>query len=301
MTKSIFDSKSERTIFKRLKTFWSKYVDVFPQIPVRNVIEYQELKKFDKNPKVTDFLLKTSFDFVVCELETGNPILVIEFDGLSGGFSQDGKFFIESVPDNDQYRKLKMDTKLRVCSEFRIPMIVVSYNESNLLSESGDWISILDAIIGDAIEKRAHEKNYSKYIEMLTEAYEFGGQESAELATIEIEMINERYNPIKRKIREITNKFPRWPTQIVFPQEEGNWLVGKFKLTSGFKTEGKDFYQKVMMEIELKIRKVGVFESDNIFLFNTIGEYCLARKVEKELGSDSKKWTELNRKTEWTK
>ena len=61
------------------------------------------------------------------------------------------------------------------------------------------------------------------------------------------------------------------------------------------------FYQKVMMEIELKIRKVGVFESDNIFLFNTIGEYCLARKVEKELGSDSKKWTELNRKTEWTK
>lgn len=301
MIKSIFDSKSERTIFKRLKTIWSKYVDVFPQIPVRNVIEYHELEKFDKNPKVAEFLLKTSFDFVVCELETGNPILIIEFDGLGGGFSQDGKFFIESAPNKDPYRKLKMDTKLRVCSEFRIPMIVVSYNESNLLSESGDWISILDAIIGDAIEKRAHEKNYSKYMGMLSEAYEFGGQESVDLATIEIEMVNERYNPIKRKIREITSKFPRWSTQIVFPQEEEDWLIGKFKLTSGFKTEGKDFYQKKMMEIELKIRKVGVFKSDNIFLFNTIGEYCLARKVEKELGSDLKKWTELDRKTEWTK
>lgn len=195
MEKSIFDSKSERTIFKRLKTIWNKYVDVFPQIPVRNLIEYDELKAFDENPKVVDYLLKTSFDFVVCELETGNPILVVEFDGLSGGFSQKGKFFIESTPDFDKYRKLKMETKLRLCSEFRIPMIVVSYNESNLLSESGDWISILDAIIGDAIEKRAHEKNYSKYIEMLSEAYEFGGQESVEMTTIEIEMINEQYNP----------------------------------------------------------------------------------------------------------
>lgn len=301
MKKSIFDSKSERTIFKRLKTIWSKYVDVFPQIPVRNVIDYDKLRSFDKNPKVADYLLKTSFDFVVCELETGNPILVVEFDGLSGGFSQDGKFFIESTPDNDKYRKLKMETKLRVCSEFRVPMIVVSYNESNLLPESGDWISILDAIIGDAIEKRAHEKNYSKYIKMLTEAYEFGGQESAEMTTIEIEMINEQYNPIKRKIRELNSKFPKSTTQIVFPKEEGNWLVGKFKLTSGLKTVGKDFYQKIMMEIELKIRKVGVFEDDCTFLFNTIGEYCLARKIERELGSDLKKWTELNKKTEWTK
>lgn len=301
MEKSIFDSKSERKIFKRLKTIWSKYVDVFPQIPVRNVIEYEKLKVFDKNPKVADYLLMTSFDFVVCELETGNPILVIEFDGLSGGFSQDGKFFIESTPNNDQYRKLKMDTKLRVCSEFRIPMIVVSYNESNILSESGDWISILDAIIGDAIEKRAHEKNYNKYIEMLTNAYEFGGKESAELATIEIDIINERYNPIKRKIREINSKFPISTTQIVFPKEEGDWLTGNFKLTSGLKTIGKDFYRKIMMQIELKIRKVGVFEDDYLFLFNTIGEYCLVRKIEKELGSDLKKWRELSENTKWTK
>lgn len=301
MKKSIFDSKSERIIFKRLKTFWSKYIDIFPQIPVRNVIDYEKLKEFEKNPKVADYLLKTSFDFVVCELETGIPILVIEFDGLSSGFSQDGKFFIESIPNNDQYRKLKMDTKLRVCSEFRIPMIVVSYNESNLLSESGDWISILDAIIGDAIEKRAYKKNYSKYMEMLTEAYDFGGEESVEMTTIEIDMINENYNPIKRKIREINSKFPKSTTQIVFPKEEGNWLVGKFNLTSGFKTVGKDFYQKKMMEIEIKIRKVGVFEDDYIFLFNTIGEYCLARKIQRELGSDLKKWRKLSENTKWTK
>ena len=71
--KTIFDSKSEKVIFKRLKTFWSKYVDIFPQIPVRNIIDYNELESFDKNPKIKDYFLKTSFDFVVCELDTGCP------------------------------------------------------------------------------------------------------------------------------------------------------------------------------------------------------------------------------------
>ncbi len=55
MKKSIFDSESEKKIFKRLKTFWSKYVDVFPQIPVKNIVEYNEIKRFDKNPKVKIF------------------------------------------------------------------------------------------------------------------------------------------------------------------------------------------------------------------------------------------------------
>ncbi len=87
MKKSIFDSKSEKRIFKRLKTIWNRYVDVFPQIPVKNIIDYEQIIKSDKNPKVKDFLLKTSFDFVICELDTGIPILVVEFDGLSGGFS----------------------------------------------------------------------------------------------------------------------------------------------------------------------------------------------------------------------
>lgn len=300
MKKSIFDSKAEKSIYKRLKTFWNKYVDVFPQIPVRNVIEYDEIVKFEKDVK-TNFLLKTSFDFVICELETGFPILVVEFDGLGGGFSQEGNFYMKTIPEIDPHRQLKMETKLKLCSKFQVPMIVVSYEESNLLSESGDWISILDVIIGDAIEKRHHEKNYSRYIEMLSEAYEFGGQESAELASIEIEIINEEYNPVKRKIKEITKKFPSWPMQIVFPQEQGDWLTGKFCLNYGFNTINGCLHSKKLLGLDLKIRKVGVFDSDCLFLFNTIGEYCLARKTEREIGYDKEKWKELIEKTEWTK
>lgn len=255
MKKSIFDSKAENSIYKRLKTFWSKYVDVFPQIPVRNVIEYDEIVIFEKDVK-TNFLLKTSFDFVICELETGFPILVVEFDGLSGGFSQEGNFYMNTIPEIDPHRQLKMETKLKLCSKFQVPMLVVSYEESNLLSESGDWISILDVIIGDAIEKRHYEKNYIRYIEMLSEAYEFGGQESAELASIEIEIINEEYNPVKRKIKEITKKFPRWPMQIVSPQKQGDWLAGKFCLNYGFNTINGCLNTKKLLGLDLKIEYI---------------------------------------------
>lgn len=301
MKKSIFDSKSEKVIFKRLKTLWSRYVDVFPQIPVRNVVDYTELENFDKNPKVKDYLLKTSFDFVVCELDTGVPILVIEFDGLSGGFSREGIFYKENEPKQDKHRKLKMEAKLRLCSQFHIPMIVLSYDECNLLTDSNDWITILDVIIGDAIEKNYHEKNYGEYIKMISEVFEFGGEEAAEMATIEIDTINELHNPIKRKIRDITRKFPSWPMQIIFPQEDDGYLKGTFSLKLGLKTIENSYYSKKLLEFDLKMRNIGFFDSDGLFLFNTIGEYCLARKAEKELGFDGKEWQIRYDKAEWTK
>lgn len=136
---------------------------------------------------------------------------------------------------------------------------------------------------------------------MLTEAYEFGGQESAELASIEIEIINEQYNPVKRKIKEITKKFPSWPMQIVFPQEQGDWLIGKVSLNYGINTINGSLHTKKLLEFDLKIRKVGVFDSDCLFIFNTIGEYCLARKTEREIGIDKEKWKKIIEKTDWTK
>ncbi len=301
MKETIFDSKSEKSIFKRLKTYWSKYVDVFPQIPVKNVVGYDEIINFSKSKQVEDFLLKTSFDFVICKLESGLPILVVEFDGLGGGFSQEGNFYIKSIPEIDPHRKLKMETKLSLCAEFQVPMIVISYNESNLLPESGDWISVLDVIIGDSIEKQFHRRNYNKYIQMLTEAYEFGGQESVELTSIEIDIINEQYNPVKQKIKEITKQFPMWPMQSVFPNEQGDWLTGQFNLTWGLNTLNGSLHSKKLINLDLKIRKVGIFDSDSLFLFNTIGEYCLARKTYHEIGIDKGKWQELIDKTEWSK
>jgi len=290
MNRSIFDSTSEKKIFSRLKTYWSKYVDIFTQIPVKSVIGYDQVKQFSNSDNALDFLLKTSFDFVICELGTGIPILVIEFDGLSGGFSAEGIYFIKDIPKNDSFRKLKMETKLTICERFNVPMIVVSYNESDVLPESGDHISILDAIIGDSLEKHLHKKNYRKNLELLTEEYQYGGQQSFEMKTIEIDTIYEQYNPIKQKIKQITKEFLVWPMQIVFPVQEDDWLVGRFDLDWGHTILNGSLSTKKLISIDLKIRKVGVFNSDCIFLFNTIGEYCLARNTERELGNDKKKW-----------
>lgn len=295
MRKSVFDSGSEKKLFNRLKTSWNRYVDVFPQVPVRGVAEYESIKNFEGNPELSEFLLKTSFDFVVCELNTGIPILVVEFDGLSGGFSCDGQFHISTPPKNDKHRKLKMDAKLRFCSAFQIPMVAISYPESELLTESEDWISILDVIIGDALEKRNHEKNYSDYVNKISEAYEYGGKESAEMATIEIDVINEQSNPIKKKIKSITKDFPFWPYQIIFPIEQDKWLSGTFELTNVFR-KNSHLDVEAVIHVEIKMRRVGVHKSDGIFLFNTIGEYCLARKVQKELGADKSKWSDYLRK-----
>ncbi|MBN8680656.1 MAG: DUF2726 domain-containing protein [Chitinophagales bacterium] len=300
MNKSIFDSKSEQKVHTRLKTYWSKYVEVFPQIPVRNVIGYDKLQEMDELKSTKDYLLTTSFDFVICELGNGRPILVIEFDGLENGFSIDGKYIVKKESTNDIYRKLKMESKLRVCQKRRVPMIIVSYPECDLLIESEDYITILDAIIGDAIEKKVRVDNYSEHIERLSNAWSFGGEEAAETTEMEIYLEVEEHNPIKRKIREITSKFPFWHTQILFPKIVDNTIEGEFHLKAGRHIENYNSRSQKIVSTKISMRAIGTNDSDFIWLFNTIGEYCLCRKTEKILGYDNEKWELTIQETAWT-
>ena len=50
MPESIFDSKPEREIYQRLKSVWSKYVDAYPQITIRKVLGYYNLKGLKIRP-----------------------------------------------------------------------------------------------------------------------------------------------------------------------------------------------------------------------------------------------------------
>ncbi|WP_374949351.1 DUF2726 domain-containing protein [Mucilaginibacter sp.] len=302
MRKSVFDSKEEEKLFKRLKTYWSKYLDVFPQLPPKNVFGYDEIMKSEMKPGAKEFLLKTSFDFVICDIQTHAPLLVIEFDGLSGGFSREAEYFTQRVVQIDPHRELKMNTKLQACRDFNIPAIVVSYQECWVLEESEQMINILDVIIADAIEKNDHAKNYGKYVDMLSEAYNYGGQESVDTTMIEIEMMSELANPIKRKILEVTKKFPRWGTQFYFtkPDDNGN-LTETFHLDSGINTVDGVMYTKRLLSVNVSIRQAGAFTHDPVFLLNTIGEYCLAMKTKKHLGFEWKNWAEASEKADWVK
>lgn len=302
MRKSVFDSKEEEKLFKRLKTYWSKYLDIFPQLPPRNVFGYDEIINSNMTEKAKSFLLETSFDFVICDIEKHTPLLVIEFDGLSGGFSTEAEYFIKKPIQKDPYRKLKMDTKLQACRNFNIPAVVVSYQECSILEESEQMINILDVIIADAIEKNDHAKNYCNYVNMLSNAYNFGGQESVDATMIEIEMMSELANPIKKKILELTKKFPHWGTQFYFakPDNNGN-LTETFNLNLDINTVDGVMYTKRLLSVNISIRQTGAFTQDPIFLLNTIGEYCLAMKTKKILGFEWQNWEEARNKADWVK
>jgi hypothetical protein len=303
MHASIFDSKSEEKLYSRMKTFWSKYIDVFPQLPVSKVIGYQNIDDQNISRKAKDFLKKSSFDFVICDQVTHAPVLVIEFDGLGGGFSKDGKYIhnLKKKEMMDPHRALKMQKKLDICNEFLIPIVVVSYEECDLLKESEQMITILDAIIGDALEKSEASKNYVEYSKMLAEAYDFAGEPAVEITMLEIDLMREKANPIKRKIKAITSKFPRWPTTIHFtrPDEKGI-LRETFKHTAGLVVKNGVACTKCLLSVTVSMREVCAPWENSFFLFNTIGEYCLAMKAKKILGNDPESWQSAYDQAEWS-
>jgi hypothetical protein len=299
MTRSIFDSESEKRIYKKLKSRWSKYVEVYPQIPVRNVIGYHEIKSLDLSKEAKDYLLNTAFDIVVCELQTAVPILIIEFDGIGRGFSQDEQYISKVVPLNDPYRKLKMERKLEACSLVNMPLVVLSFTECELLNQSSDMLMVIDAIIGQALECQYYKNNYAEHSKALSEAFAFGGQDAAEMYTIEMDVMAEQMNPIKKKIKEITSKFPFWTHQIVFPRKKDDHIEGRFYLRAGMKIVDGKMKQKVLLFVDISMRKVNFLGSDTWQIFNSIGEYCLARKTETTIGLDRASWERAIQQAQW--
>ncbi len=300
MKRSIFDSNSEKRIFRKIDSRWSKYVEVYPQIPVKNVIGYNQVRSLDMPDKAKDYLLNTAFDFVVCELQTAIPILVIEFDGIEGGFSQDEQYISKATPINDPYRKLKMHRKLEACMFSMVPLVVLSFNECDFINQSNDKLMVVDAIIGQALECQYYNKNISEHTQKLSEALEFGGSEAAEMYSIEMDIMAEQMNPIKRKIKEITNKFPFWTHQIVFPRKKDDHVEGRFFLRSGIKTVKGKMKQKVLLFVDIAMREVNFIGCENWQIFNTIGEYCLVRKTEKIIGYDRASWECAIEEAQWT-
>lgn len=158
--KTIFDSKSELKLFKQLRTKWSGMVEVYNHMPVANVINVTQLEGF--KPNEINYLWKTSFDFVVASAQNhnfGEPLLVIEFDGIGQGYSYDHEYIQTKEFASDPNRKWKMDTKLKAANKAGIPMIVVSDFEVNLIDEN---YNILDGIIGDVLAMNEFRNRFNQ-------------------------------------------------------------------------------------------------------------------------------------------
>jgi hypothetical protein len=159
---TVFDSKAEEDVFRRLQSRWSSELVLYPSLPLAKVICLGEDDLLPANEE--RFFYQTNVDYTFCTPE-GRPLFSVEFDGLGGGFSKAGTY-IPHRRTQDRNRQWKLDTKLQFAAAVRYPLMVVSFEE--VRSFDDESITILDGIIGQFM---AHRK-FDDYIEVDSEAWD---------------------------------------------------------------------------------------------------------------------------------
>lgn len=160
---SVFGSKAERALFRALRSQWGNRFAIHPSLPFCQIIDIRDLSLTTDEQQ---FLFKSSVDYTLCE-EDGKPLLSIEFDGFSGGFSRRGKF-VPSPDSKHLNRARKLDLKLRVADEVGYPLVVVSSDEKRPLGQ-GTALTIVDAIVGQVLARRAfNHEVHTRYEEART-------------------------------------------------------------------------------------------------------------------------------------
>lgn len=145
---TVFDSKSEEELYSLIKSYWSGKYNIYPSLPFSNIINFSKGKELDNKEK--EFLYKTSVDYTLCNKETNEPILSIDFDGIYHGFNKNGEYLVYNIFQNEteaKIRKLKFDLKLKVAEEADYAYFIVSYDEKNPIGEEIN-LTIVDGIIG---------------------------------------------------------------------------------------------------------------------------------------------------------
>ena len=302
MPVSIFDSKAERKIYQRLKTVWSKYVCAYPQIPVRKVLGYDDLKGLPIPPGAIDYLLRTEFDFVICEKETDNPVLAIEFDGIGKGFSQNGRYVSRVAVLNDPYRKLKLDAKLRACELSGFPLVVVSFVETDLLEESENAITVLDGIIGEIRETIGLQHLVASHSNLLGDALSRDPSGAAAdwiMSGLEVQSAYEN-NPLRRKSMQIRSKLPISGFDTEFLRDREGYIGVRRSFVGGWELSSNCHKQQILLAASVYMRPFNSIRCDAIAIADCVAEYCLATKARRDIGYDPAAWRKLVQETPWT-
>ncbi len=146
MRRSVFGSNSERKLYKDLTSRWGSKMNIYHNLPFCNIFDINTL---DVLPQERDYLLKTSVDYVICSRTTDMPLMCIEFDGMNEGYSKGTEYV---SPIKNDLRSKKIELKLKIFDEHKIPLFVVSFHEKNQLEDEIN-LSILDGIIGQTVYK----------------------------------------------------------------------------------------------------------------------------------------------------
>ena len=302
---SIFDSASEKKVYKRLMNVWEGRVNIYPQLPVRKVIGYDQIRNLSFCEKAKKYLLETEFDFVVCSTHKDEPLLAVEFDGLGKGFSKNGSYHPKQVPVQAGNRNLKLNTKLKACDLAGVPLVIVSYEETNTVLNSNQRLTVLDAIIGEVLTgnlvcSRIQDLCKSGDLDKVSSV------EAAEWLITEIE-IESKYeaNPIRLKTLQMKNQIGHNGYSVEWLYNRKGYAGARYSINHGVSVEwnesdGSTIKHKNLLSATIYIREVNCSIVDTPNLLEAIGEYCLYTKAIREVGTDPKAWAKLSKTTPWT-
>ena len=173
---TIFASKPEEKVFRSLESRWSPQFRLWPSLPLSTLFK---LEDNDVTEKERQYFYSTSIDYTLCD--SGNtPLLSIEFDGIGGGFSNNG-IYLPGDGYVNSMRKVKLDFKLKCAAEVGFPLFVVSYEEIESLDQD-DTLMILDGIIGQVLAK----KEFFRKINDLNDYYHDKFAEASSLEEYEL-------------------------------------------------------------------------------------------------------------------
>lgn len=145
--KTVQDSKTEGRLIGYLNNCWNDKAIILLHPPVKDIFE---LDNENISKRERQYLDSTHFDFVILSRQELKPLLIIEFDGMEGGYSANGEYIVTSQKLTDRYRKLKFDLKIRICEENNLPIVIISWDEIEGYFEN-DISTILNGIISSAL------------------------------------------------------------------------------------------------------------------------------------------------------
>jgi hypothetical protein len=296
--RSIFDSESEKRVFHSLASTWSGDYLVSDHVPVRNVLGWDQIKSLGLPDKETRFLLSAEFDFVVCTKDEGEPLVAIEFDGYSRGFSKDGQFLSSLATDERTHR---FNTKLAACEHFSMPMVIVSYQESS--GSTTDTLTVLDAIIGSVIAGHSTAEEVAAQMSELSNAY--GEDPSGELTGAildEISFGNDlKYNPVVRRTMELRKSIRYSADGIHFlhDRDDQGYVGGRFAIESGLQMGGNKLRVREHYSFNLYLRSVNCEGCEEANLLLAMGNYLLMVNAISRFGTGNQFWRNAEPHGRW--
>lgn len=157
-TETVFASRSELKAYEVLDHHLPDGWYLYANLPMPRLVS---IDRSEVTEKKWQFYLKTSVDFVVTNRDH-EPALVIEFDGIGGGFSQASKYVLKNAVPGDPYRELKLNFKLELCRNANLPMIVISFEEVESI-ESDDILTIANSLVGMHVATHHYKETIERW------------------------------------------------------------------------------------------------------------------------------------------